>query len=37
MSQEKLNELSILSIEKKMLGDLINNYASQKVRIMVCK
>ena len=37
MSQERLSELAILSIEKEMLGEvkyknLISNFASQKAR-----
>jgi hypothetical protein len=42
MSQKRLNELAILSIEKKILEnlkykDLISNFASQKVRRLVFK
>jgi hypothetical protein len=42
MSQKRLNELVILSIEKKILEnlkykDLISNFASQKVRRLVFK
>jgi hypothetical protein len=42
MSQERLNRLAILSIEKRMLENfeyknLISNFASQKVRRMIFK
>ena len=42
MSQEKLNGLTILSIEKKMLEsleykNLISNFASQKARRIILK
>jgi hypothetical protein len=42
MSQERLNGLAILSIEKKMLENLeyknlISNFASQKVRRLIFK
>jgi hypothetical protein len=42
MSQERLNGLAILSIEKKMLENLeyknlISNFASQKARRMIFK
>jgi hypothetical protein len=42
MSQKRLNELAILSIEKKILENLkyknlINNFASQKARRLIFK